>query len=153
MRFPRHARTFRGQFDAAPFACVFFVFVLFLVLSSSLVHVPGIQLELPHASEVPGVNGPVLMVTVDRGGRMYYDSQVIEEKNLKTQLRADVLKFRQTPTLIVQADRTVSYDVIIRLGVLAREAGMKGTLLATREGVFAAASESTNAPAATTKQK
>jgi len=34
MKFPRNARIFRGQLDAAPFAIVFFLLVLFLMLAS-----------------------------------------------------------------------------------------------------------------------
>ncbi|MEW6305619.1 MAG: biopolymer transporter ExbD [Verrucomicrobiota bacterium] len=131
-------RTFRGQVDAAPFAGVFFLLVLFLLLNSSLIHVPGIRVELPQATELPGIDGPVLMVTVDRGGRFYYNHAVVPQEQLKPLLRADVLKQKQSPTLVVQADKSVPHDVIVGLGVLAREVGIKETLLATRPGVFAA---------------
>jgi len=34
MKFPRNARIFRGQLDAAPFAAVFFLLVLLLMLGT-----------------------------------------------------------------------------------------------------------------------
>lgn len=40
MRFARNARIFRGQLDAAPFAAVFFLLVIFMMLGS-LVYTPG----------------------------------------------------------------------------------------------------------------
>ena len=40
MKFPRNARIFRGQLDAAPFAAVFFLLVIFMMLGS-LVYTPG----------------------------------------------------------------------------------------------------------------
>jgi hypothetical protein len=41
MKFPRNARIFRGQLDAAPFAIVFSCLLLFLLLSS-LLYTPGV---------------------------------------------------------------------------------------------------------------
>jgi hypothetical protein len=42
MKFPRNARIFRGQLDAAPFAAVLFLLVIFLMLGS-LVYTTGSQ--------------------------------------------------------------------------------------------------------------
>ena len=42
MKFARNAKPFTGQLDVAPFAGVFFLLILFLVLNSSLVPPPGI---------------------------------------------------------------------------------------------------------------
>ena len=53
MKFPRNARIFRGQLDAAPFAIVFFLLVIFLMLSS-LVYTPGVHIELPVADGLTG---------------------------------------------------------------------------------------------------
>ena len=46
MKFPRNARIFRGQLDAAPYAIVFSCLLLFLLLSS-LVYTPGVSIRLP----------------------------------------------------------------------------------------------------------
>ena len=45
MKFPRNARIFRGQLDAAPFAAVFFLLVIFMMLGS-LVYTPGARLRV-----------------------------------------------------------------------------------------------------------
>jgi hypothetical protein len=46
MRFPRNAKMFRGQMDAAPFAGVFFLLTLFVLLAS-FTYTPGVRLRLP----------------------------------------------------------------------------------------------------------
>lgn len=137
MKFPRHAKLFHGRLDAAPFAGVFFLVLLFLLLNSSLVFTPGVkvQLELPTASNLPGTGGPAVVVAVDRAGQLYFENQVIEERELLGRLRSAVDKAKRqqaTPTLVVQADKLVAYSVVVRLAELAREAGIRDVLQATR---------------------
>ena len=55
MKFPRNARIFRGQLDAAPFAALFFLLVIFLMVSS-LIYTPGVRLELPVADNSAGTD-------------------------------------------------------------------------------------------------
>ena len=75
MRFPRHARIFRGQLDAAPFAGVFFLVLIFITLNSPLVFTPGVRVELPEADGLPGVANPAAVVVVDRSGQYYLENQ------------------------------------------------------------------------------
>jgi len=67
MKFPRNARIFRGQLDAAPFAAVFFLLVIFALLTS-LVYTPGVHVTLPSApaADIAGVDGPTVAVAVDK---------------------------------------------------------------------------------------
>jgi len=46
-------------------------------------------------------------------------------------LRMAAREAREPPVLVLMADRTVPYETIIQLAKLAREAGLKETLLAT----------------------
>ena len=46
MKFPRNTRSLRNPFDVAPFAAVFFLLVIFLMLAA-LLPTPGIPLQLP----------------------------------------------------------------------------------------------------------
>jgi biopolymer transport protein ExbD len=138
MRFPRNAKIFRGQLDAAPIAGILFVLVLFLVLSSYLVSTPGVRIELPEAKDLPGTDHPTLVVAVDRNGLFYYENQVIQPAALQLRLQEDVKRFAGPVTLVVQADKAVSYEVIVGLGRLARAAGLHEALLATRPTIFTA---------------
>jgi len=78
MKFPRNARIFRGQLDAAPFVAVFFLLVMFLMLGS-LMYTPGVKLELPSAEELPSTDKPTVSVAIDSAGRYYFDNQLIAE--------------------------------------------------------------------------
>lgn len=130
MKFPRNARIFRGQLDAAPFAAVFFLLVLFLMLAS-VMYTPGVRLQLPLADDLPGMDNIPISVAVDSGGRYYYDNQLVQETQLTSLLRQAVKASTQPITLVVYADRAASYDMLIRLTMLARSTGITNALLAT----------------------
>ena len=132
MKFTRNATILRGQLDAAPFAAVFFLLVIFMMLGS-LVYTPGARLELhlPHADGLPGTDRPAVSVAIDADGRLYYENQWIEESELRRRLQAAVKKSAEPLTLVVQADKAVSYEMCLRLALLGREAGISEALLAT----------------------
>ncbi len=132
MKFTRSATIFRGQLDAAPFAAVFFLLVIFMMLGS-LVYTPGARLErqLPRAEGLPGTDKPTVSVAIDADGRLYYENQWIEEPELRRRLQAAVRKSTEPLTLMVQADKAVSYEKCLRLALLGREAGISEALLAT----------------------
>jgi len=132
MKLPRNARIFRGQLDASPFVGVLFLVAMFLLLNSSLVFLPGVSIRLPEASGWPGVIGPTVTVAVDTNHRLYFRNQVIRESELLTELRQAARAAGEPAVLVLMVDKTVPYDTIVRLANLAREAGLKETLFATR---------------------
>ena len=137
MKFPRNARPFRGQLDAAPFAGVFFCLVLFLLLGA-LIYTPGVRLQLPEAAGLPGTDRPTLAVALDAQGQLFFENQIISRDQLKARLEAALKKSAEPPTLLVQADKAVSYDALMGLTLLARSAGIKEALLATLPRPFEA---------------
>lgn len=130
MRFPRNARIFRGQLDAAPFAAVFFLLVIFVMLSS-LVYTPGVRLELPVADDLPGTDKPTVAVAIDSSGRWYFENERVDEGRLRARLVQIVKNSATPPTLIVQADKAATTEMVVRLTMLARSAGITNGLLAT----------------------
>ncbi|HEY5912099.1 MAG TPA: biopolymer transporter ExbD [Verrucomicrobiae bacterium] len=129
MKFPRNARIFRGQLDAAPFAIVFFLLVMFLILGA-LVYTPGVRLVLPVADDLPGTDKPMVAVAIDAGGRLYYENQVVDEARLRDRLQ-EAAKNSPGLTLLVQADEAVTHKKLLQLTMLAREAGITESWLAT----------------------
>ena len=136
MKFPRNARIFHGQLDLAPFATVLFLLVMFLFLSS-LIYTPGIQLHLPLADNLPGTDKPKVAVAIDASGRLYFENQLIDEAELKLRLTRAVARATEPLVLVVQADQAVRYDHVVRLGLLAREAGLSDAWLATLPRAYA----------------
>ena len=130
MKFPRNSRLLRSPFDLAPFAAVFFLLVIFLMLGG-LVPISGLPLQLPVADSLPGTDKPTVTVAVDASGRFYFANQIVTEDKLKSALNTAAQKSRAPLTLVIQADKAVTYDQFIHLTLLAREAGIQNALLAT----------------------
>ena len=62
MRYPRNAKIFRGQIDAAPFAGLFFLLVLMLFIFSTHVFVPGVRVAVAEREPAPELPGRTLRV-------------------------------------------------------------------------------------------
>ena len=134
MKFPRNSKILRSQFDVAPFAAVFFLIVIFLMLGA-LMPVSGLHMQLnpPAADSLPGVNGRTVAMAVDSAGRTYYENRLVNESQLKTSLRVAVASRPEPLTLVIHADRSVTYEQLTHLSLLAREPsiGITNILLAT----------------------
>ncbi|HEX3626307.1 MAG TPA: biopolymer transporter ExbD [Verrucomicrobiae bacterium] len=143
MRFPRNAKLLRSPFDVAPFAAVFFLIVIFLLLSAFL-PAPGLSLKLPQfdvsslSEDLPGTDNPTVAVAIDFTNRLFFSSQLVTEKQLTQDLRRAVSGSKAPLTLVIQADQKVTYEELVRIVLLARDAGISNALLATHPRIVAA---------------
>jgi biopolymer transport protein ExbD len=135
MKFPRNARIFRGQLDAAPFASVFFLLVIFVMLGSVL-QTPGVRVNLPQAANLPGTDRPTIPVALDAHGRFFFEDRVIDRKALESRLREAVTRSSEPLTLLLLADKAVSEENLVGAQLLARSAGIHEVLWATLPPVF-----------------
>ena len=129
MKFPRNARIFRGQLDAAPFATVFFLLVIFLMLGQ-LVYTPGVRLRLPTGDNLSGTDKTPVRVAIDASGRLYFENHLIAENELRGELISAVKKSSEPLALLVMADERVPHQILMRVSLLARDAGITETWLA-----------------------
>ena len=139
MKFPRNVRILRSPFDVAPFAAVFFVLVIFMVLAG-LVPTPGLPLQPPITDpkdNLPGTDQPMVAVAIDALGRFYFTNQIINSNNLQTALADAARKFHPAPTLVIHADKQVTYEQLLSITLLARHAGITNALLGTLPRVVA----------------
>src|SRR6185503_12672137 len=132
MRFPRNRQIFRGQLDVAAFASVLFLLLIFILLRSQLVFTPGVPIRLIEADDMPGVIGRSVVVAVDSSGQYYFDNQLIHERLLKQQLKFKVEESREPLTLIIQGDKSVNLEQLVRVGELGYKAGVREAFIASR---------------------
>jgi biopolymer transport protein ExbD len=130
MKFPRRAKLFRNPFDMTAYAAVFFLMVIFLVLRGQH-YTPGVRIELPLADDMPGSDKVPITVALDENGHYYYKSQIIEEAALKAAFTNAVSTATEPLILVIKADRAVRQERVVRLALLARDAGISESLLAT----------------------
>ncbi len=130
MKFPRTAKILRSHFDVAPFAAVFFLLLIFL-LFGTLIPTAGLPLQPPAAADLPGLDKPSLAVGVDAGGNLYFENQIVTERVLINGLMVATNTVHTPLTLVIHADKAVSYETLVHLTLLARTYGITNVLLAT----------------------
>jgi len=139
MRFQVTVRPFQSPWEPAAWVGTLFLVLMFLMLMP-LVSTPGVRVELPVGTDLPGVEGPVLAVAVDRDRRFYFQNQLVDEGTLRKRLQEEATRFMEPPPLLVQADRATPYETLVRLTLLARQAGLTQAVMATRPGPDSATS-------------
>jgi biopolymer transport protein ExbD len=91
------------------------------------------RIEPPVSESGWGTDDPVAMVAVNPRGQFFFENQLCNESQLRSRLEERV---RVVPgnklTLVLLADRSVTEEMIVRLGELARKAGISQVILSTR---------------------
>jgi len=100
-------------------------------LSISL-EAPGTRVALPEAPDQPGTKGPSIIVAVNLSGQVFYENQMIDEKDLAPKLAEAAAQAREPMTLILRLDRATAIETFVRLSDMARKAGFSDVVLATR---------------------
>jgi biopolymer transport protein ExbD len=137
MKFPRNAKILRSPFEMAPFAAMFFLLVIFMLLAA-LLPVPGVPLQLPVVNDLPGIDRPTVAMAVDSSGRFFFANQMVSDVQLGSDLRDAARKSRAPLTLVIHADKSVTEEQLIHLALLAGTNGIQSALLATLPGAAGA---------------
>lgn len=133
IRFKSLPPRLEGKLDVAPPACVFFLLVMFLALSSHLAPTPGVRVVLPEAGlPVLTAVGDMLVVVLDREGRLFYDQQITTEERLERDLVRRAMGSSSGVELVLQADRDVRLEQLARLYALCLRAGVTNLKIQTR---------------------
>jgi biopolymer transport protein ExbD len=97
------------------------------------------QIELPGADNLSGTDDPKVVVAVNFRGQFFCENQIMQAADLKAQLRKSLqaaLRDSKDLTMVLLADKSVENQVVMRLGLLAGEVGIKHVLVAQRPSVF-----------------
>jgi len=150
MKFTRTLKPLKGQFELAPYLCVVFVLLFFMLFGGYLVLPVGTRLELPSGGTRIGTwtGDPFLVVAVDAGEQCYFENQIVPDLGvLKARLSARAGAPKGPRKLYLQADRSVRYERLQELAGLAREAGLSEIVLG---GSSSSGSGSSGSPTLTT---
>lgn len=140
MSLPTQARMFAGRLDVAPFVCVFFLLLIFLLLLTHLAPVPGVAVKLPEAGLPEAALGPDgLVVVMDDEGRLYFNQQLKTETRLREELAQRARVGNARLPLVLQAGANVRLQALVSFYALCRQAGIEEVKLQTRPPTLSAA--------------
>lgn len=129
--------------DLTPLIGLFFLLLLFFMLGSSFVQVSGLKVDLPDvgAPSVIGVEKYVITVANTANGiEISFNDRLVSMDSLRREL-VMVSTYSRTGTVVVSADKNVSFDEIAKIISMAERARLTVVLLTLpqreqRETVF-----------------
>ena len=96
------------------------------------IKIPGTRLELPQDAGFAGAENRVVVVGMNLNGQIFFQHQLIQRPALQKRLSEMVEKWGGSLTLVLQADKKVPNEEIIRISEIARKAGVTQMRLGTR---------------------
>jgi biopolymer transport protein ExbD len=110
---------------------VLFLLLIFLMVSSTFVEHPAIELDLPKASTSEPVKADSMRLTIPEDGRLILEGEEVQPAALTERLR-EAARANPELLLILEADRSADYGRVVEALDAAREAGVKRISAFTR---------------------
>lgn len=101
-----------------------FLILLFFLVTSSFIEQPNIKLELPSTKYAATSKIEERTLTISQDGRLFYQNKPVERKDLVTVLK-DAFSRQDDKTLVLRADKNVSYGVVVDVMDAAKGAGLR----------------------------
>ncbi len=118
-----------------PAADLLLVSIFFMVIAGSIIQTPAVRIELPSFEPEAVVSGDNPVVTLTPGGGIFLDGRRVSKEGLAMilELSAQLAEGRgRESTLVIRADRAVSYSELVEIMEIAGEAGIRSAALAVR---------------------
>jgi biopolymer transport protein ExbD len=130
MRYPRNVKIFRGGIDAAPFAGLFFVLVLVMMLFHTHVFFPGVPIQL--ADEIEAPESTSRAVKVLRSGELEFLGETIAVEQLPAELQKRTQRGTLPKRVILDAERGADARRVEKVENALASAGLAIKLPGTR---------------------
>ena len=117
--------------DMTPLVDVVFLLIIFFMLSTTFIVVPGLRIDLPTAaSQKVSVEKHKVVLSVDRNGVLYFDQDPVDEHTMVRLLKQAAL---ENPLMLVlmKGDRNSKYGRNVDLLDMVRKAGLNRIAIVT----------------------
>ncbi len=135
----RRRKRVGTQVDLIPMIDVVFQLILFFLVSTTFIQLPGISLTLPSSSTADSVETKGITLTVTNDGLMWLDDESITKEELRQSLfslqESEITAGRSVAEYPVrlEADELVTNGTIVDLFDVLRENGFLSIHLRTKE--------------------
>jgi biopolymer transport protein ExbD len=110
---------------------VLFLLLIFLMVSSTFLEQPGIQLELPQAKSAVLVEQKEFTLFVNKDGHIFLNDSEISLDDLESKLKSAIPEMKDG-SLILKADKNVNYGLVVRVMDGVKNSGVKKLIIGTR---------------------
>ncbi len=142
MRIKPNVKIVTGLLPLAPLVDLFFLLLVFFMISSSLVFWPGTKVDtkvqLPRSRVSSMSAADKLVITITRSGHLFFNDKPVEWDDLERELKQLVSDSKvvtakrgrpgdgedgqkpRSPLVVLRADKSIAYDWIVKVMSLAR---------------------------------
>jgi biopolymer transport protein TolR len=122
-------QTSLSDINVTPFVDVLLVLLVIFMLTAPVLQ-SGIELDVPKTRTVREISQERLVVSIDRGQRLYLGNQAINIHELGQQLK-DRLARTQQQSVFLRADQSVPYGTVATVVDTLRQAGIEQISMVT----------------------
>lgn len=128
MKFKKHVKVESGlkQIDIAPLIDVIFLLLIFFMLTSSFIVMPGINVKLPKAVTSDQVNTRTLTIVVSSEDIIYLKGDPRTPEELENMLKEDTYE-----SIFIKSDRDASLGAVVSVWDICKKLGIEKIGIAT----------------------
>lgn len=120
-----------ARIDLSPLIDVVFILLIFFIVTTVFVRETGVEVEKPDAVTAERVENEMILIAITAGGDVVYDGSNIGVAGVRSTVAA-LLLVQERP-VVVQADRQVTTDMLVRVIDEAKLAGATSVSIAANE--------------------
>ncbi|MBU1086048.1 MAG: biopolymer transporter ExbD [Candidatus Omnitrophica bacterium] len=136
MRFRKHLELEKGQkeINITPLVDMVFLLLVFFMLTSSFIVMPGIKINLPKAVTSEVIKDKNIIITVNSDNVIYLNEKPISSAELTSHLSEMVKADKEIP-LLIKADKNTQLGSVVMVWDICRKVGISQINIATLQEV------------------
>ena len=119
--------------ELVPMIDVIFQLVVFFMVSSTFIITPGIDIKLPDSSTAEPVVLSRIILTVVSPEEIYVNKESSTLQSLGSFLQGMKFDKDKKPQVVIQGDKNISYDLMVKVLDVLRENGFTGISLRMKQ--------------------
>lgn len=124
-----HSRFEATHIDMVPMVDCIMVLLIFLMISSSFVSDPGVEVQKPDVNGTSNGDQTALLIAISADNRIFFDGQEIRTDQVAAVVRQ--ASIGRSPSLIIRGDRVSDLGVFAAVYTEAKKSGIQHVQFAT----------------------
>jgi len=124
-----HSRFEVTHIDMVPMVDCIMVLVIFLMVSSSFVNDPGVEVQKPDVAGALSNDQTALLIAITSDNHIYFDGQEVRIDQVASLIKQ--ASIGRAPVLIVRGDRTSNLGTFAAVYTEAKKSGIRNVQFAT----------------------
>ena len=115
--------------DMAPLIDMVFILLIFFIVTTAFVNETGVDVNKPEAVSAQRIENDLILIAITPAGDVWYDRNNIGVAGVRSTVQA--LLLTEERPVVIQADRLVTTDLLVRVMDEAKLGGAKSLSIST----------------------